>query len=291
MKQISIIGTTASGKTSLSIEIAQKIDAIILSLDSLLVYKDINIASAKPTKKEMKRIIHFGINEIYPYEEFSVMKFISYYKKAYQFAKDNNKNLIIVGGSSFYLKVLIEGISKVENNYKQKLDISSNEAYDILMNIDPIYMQKISSNDKYRIQKAYNIYKTSKLSPSEFFKQNQKEPIIKNIDIFEIVWPKDELKQRILQRTKNMIQNGLIDEVRLLDKKYKKDMNSMKSIGIIEVLEYIDQKIDINQLEELIYVHTCQLAKKQRTFNNKQFNNKQIKNSFEDLSSDILKLF
>ena len=147
MKQISIIGTTASGKTSLSIEIAQKIDAIILSLDSLLVYKDINIASAKPTKKEMKGIIHFGINEIYPYEEFSVMKFISYYKKAYQFAKDNNKNLIIVGGSSFYLKVLIEGISKVENNYKQKLDISSNEAYDILMNIDPIYMQKISSKE------------------------------------------------------------------------------------------------------------------------------------------------
>ena len=291
MKQIAIIGTTASGKTSLSIEIAQKIDAIILSLDSLLVYKHINIASAKPKKNEMQGIIHFGIDEIYPNQSFSVVEFISYYKKAYEFAKTNNKNLIIVGGSSFYLKILIEGISNINTVSNKRLDISIQEAYNILIKIDPIYMQKISLNDKYRIEKAYSIYKISNLPPSKFFKQNKKKPIIKDIDIFEIVWEKDELRQRILKRTKKMIQNGLIDEVKFLEKKYKRDINSMKSIGISEVLDYIDNKIDIKQLEELIYIHTCQLAKRQRTFNKKQFFNKQIKNSLNNLSSDILKLF
>ena len=113
MKQIALIAPTASGKTELSIEIAKKTNSIILSIDSLSIYKEIDIASAKPSPSKRAKIKHFGIDEIYIDEKFNVMRFIELYKKATQFAKDNNKNLIIGGGTSFYLKTLIDGISQI----------------------------------------------------------------------------------------------------------------------------------------------------------------------------------
>ena len=158
MKEIAIIGSTASGKTGLSLEIAQKTNSIILSLDSLSVYKDIDIASAKPTKLERGNIIHFGIDEVFPNEEYDVMQFIQCYKKAKTFAQNNQKNLIIVGGTGFYLKALIEGLSTGVNS-KIKLDSNVAEVYDFLYEKDEIYMSKIKRNDKYRVEKAYDIYK------------------------------------------------------------------------------------------------------------------------------------
>src|SRR6218665_1246559 len=135
MKEIAIIGSTASGKTALSLEIANKTNSIILSLDSLCVYKEIEIASAKPTLEERGNIIHFGIDEVYPNEEFDVIKFIELYKKAKDYAIKNNKNLIIVGGTGFYLKALIDGLS-LGIETKIKLDIPQQEAYDLLYEID-----------------------------------------------------------------------------------------------------------------------------------------------------------
>ena len=200
MKEIAIIGSTASGKTALSLEIASKTNSIILSLDSLCVYKQINIASAKPTIKERREIIHFGIDEVYPNEEFDVIKFIELYKKSKDYALKNNKNLIIVGGTGFYLKALIDGLSQGVDS-KIKLDISSSEAYDILYSLDKDYMQKIERNDRYRIEKAYSIYKQTGLTPTSYFEKNQKIPLAKDLKIFEILWDKEELKNRISQRT------------------------------------------------------------------------------------------
>ena len=156
MKEIAIIGSTASGKTALSLEIANKTNSIILSLDSLCVYKEIEIASAKPTLEERGNIIHFGIDEVFPNEEFDVIKFIELYKKAKDYAIKNDKNLIVVGGTGFYLKTLIDGLS-LGIETKIKLDIPQQEAYDLLYKIDKEYMQKIEKNDRYRIEKAYAI--------------------------------------------------------------------------------------------------------------------------------------
>ena len=142
MKEIAIIGSTASGKTGLSLDIANKTNSIILSLDSLSVYKEIDIASAKPTKEERGDIPHFGINEVYTNQEFDVMQFINSYKNAKKFALENQKNLIVVGGTSFYLKTLIEGIS-LGIDSKTTLDIPTHEAYDLLYSIDKNYMQNI----------------------------------------------------------------------------------------------------------------------------------------------------
>lgn len=289
MKELAIIGTTASGKTALSLEIANKTNSIILSLDSLCVYKEIDIASAKPTKIERGDIVHFGIDEVFPNEKFDVIEFLNLYKNAKEYAEKNMKNLIIVGGTGFYLKALVDGISDglKENT---NLDMSLNDAYNLLYSLDKDYMQKIEPNDKYRVEKAYSIYKQSGLTPSQYFLKNPKIALSPNLPIFEILWEKDELINRISLRTKQMIKSGLIDETIYLEKKYIRAPNCMSSIGIVETLEYLDGKIDKKSLEDKIIQNTLKLAKRQNTFNKGQFTNR-VSNIIPSLNSEIIKYF
>ena len=289
MKELAIIGTTASGKTALSLEIANKTNSIILSLDSLCVYKEIDIASAKPTKIERGDIVHFGIDEVFPNEKFDVIEFLNLYKNAKEYAEKNMKNLIIVGGTGFYLKALVDGISDglKENT---NLDMSLNDTYNLLYSLDKEYMQKIEPNDKYRVEKAYSIYKQSGLTPSEYFLKNPKIALSPNLPIFEILWEKDELINRISLRTKQMIKSGLIDETIYLEKKYTRAPNCMSSIGIIETLEYLDGKLDKKSLEDKIIQNTLKLAKRQNTFSKGQFTNR-VSNIIPSLNSEIIKYF
>ncbi|XQC06144.1 tRNA (adenosine(37)-N6)-dimethylallyltransferase MiaA [Arcobacter cryaerophilus gv. pseudocryaerophilus] len=289
MKELAIIGTTASGKTALSLEIANKTNSIILSLDSLCVYKEIDIASAKPTKIERGDIVHFGIDEVFPNEKFDVIEFLNLYKNAKEYAEKNMKNLIIVGGTGFYLKALVDGISDglKENT---NLDMSLNDAYNLLYSLDKDYMQKIEPNDKYRVEKAYSIYKQSGLTPSQYFLKNPKIALSPNLQIFEILWEKDELINRISLRTKQMIKSGLIDETMYLEKKYTRAPNCMSSIGIVETLEYLDGKLDKKSLEDKIIQNTLKLAKRQNTFNKGQFTNR-VSNIIPSLNSEIIKYF
>lgn len=295
-KEVAIIAPTASGKTDLSIQLAHKTNSIILSLDSLAVYKEIDIASAKPSLEDRDGIIHFGIDKISPNKNFDVVEFVDEYNDAKSFAIKNQKNLIIVGGTSFYLKVLCDGLSKVptiSNNTKQivseKLK-NITKSYEYLASIDKNYMSKIASNDRYRIEKAMQLYIETKLTPSQYFLENKPEAIAKDLKIFQIDIEVETLRERISMRTKQMLKNGIIDEVAYLEKKYTREPNSMGSIGIVEVLEYLDGKIDKEELKELITIHTAQLAKRQRTFNKSQF--KDItKNSLQNLEKTILNYF
>jgi len=264
-----LIGPTASGKSNLAIKLAKKLNYEILSLDSLSIYKEIDIASAKPSKEELKSIKHYGIDEIYPNEKFDVIKFIEIYKKI------KHKNIIIVGGSSFYLKAMINGISpmpKIEENIKKE---AKKKDYNFLKKIDKVYASKISSNDTYRIQKGIEIYLATNLPPTLYFKQNPPKPIIKNIPIFEIQIDRKTLKERIKKRTQKMFEIGLIDEVAFLEKKYKdRRLPALKAIGIKEVLDYFNGKFTLNELKEKIITNTSRLAKRQQTFNKTQFPNK-----------------
>jgi tRNA dimethylallyltransferase len=301
-KEIAIIAPTASGKTALSIELAHKTNSIILSLDSLSVYKEIDIASAKPTLQDRDGIIHFGIDEVYPNEKFrgkqafDVVEFIDCYSKAKQYAKEHNKNLIIVGGTSFYLKAMVNGISPFpslskETNVKvQEALLDLDDSYKLLESFDPIHMQKVEKNDRYRIGKALEIYFETNLMPSEYFKQNKPEPIIKDLQIFQIETDVAKLRQRIALRTEDMLQKGIVDEVKYLEEKYTREPNCMKSIGIKEVLEYFDGKLDKKELKYWITTHTAQLAKRQRTFNKSQFQG-QIKGELSELKKKVLELF
>ncbi len=278
IKQFAIIGSTASGKTALSISAAKNLDAYILSLDSLSIYKEIDIASAKPSIEEREGIVHFGIDVLYPNQQFDVTTYIKLYKEAYNKAKADNKNLIIVGGTSFYLKMLIDGISDlptISNKIKEKTkEYLANlpKSYDMLKAIDPKYMSHIDSNDNYRIEKAMNIYLETSISPTKYFDENPPLPTInEQIPIYQIDIDRAKLRERISLRTKLMIKDGLIDEVTYLERRYTRTPNCMKSIGIKETLDFLDGIYDRDLLIEKITTNTARLAKRQATFNNSQF--------------------
>jgi len=294
MKEIAILGATASGKTSLAIEVAKEFGANILSLDSLSIYKEVDIVSAKPTLQEREGIKHFGIDELYIDQPFSVATFFKLYKNAKEISIKENKHLIIVGGTSFYLKSMIEGLSvklSLSNETKEKVKnilLNLPSAFSKLQKLDPDYAKKISSNDSYRIEKWYDIYLQSGEIATEYFSKNQKEPIVKNIPIFDIEVDKQKLREKIAKRTELMIKNGLIDEIFYLEKKYTRKPTPMGAIGIKETLQYLDGLIDKNELQNLITIHTAQLAKRQETFNKSQFPQR-TKLLKQDLKKEISK--
>ena len=288
---IAIVGPTASGKSNLSLELAQKLNGVILSVDSLAVYKEIDIASAKPSSEELKLVQHFGVNELYPNEKFSVIEFLNYFKSAKAYAKEHGKRLIIVGGSSFYLKVLTDGISqlpKIEAQTKAKVaELMQNlqEAYSFLKSVDSPYAKGIKSSDRYRIEKVLEIYFATNMPPSQYFKAYPPKPIESNLPIYEIAIEREALRERIKLRTKKMFQMGLIDEVAYLEKKYTRAPQSMGAIGIKEVLDYFDGIYSRDELENKIAINTARLAKRQVTFNKSQ-----LKIAFSGSATDIQKL-
>jgi len=291
LREIAILGPTASGKTSLSIELAKKINANILSLDSLSIYKEIDIASAKPTYKEREGIPHFGIDALNVDDNFNVTIFFELYKEAKEQSQKNNKNLIIVGGTGFYLKSMIDGISykpDINKQTREKVKNSLSLGYELINEFDEIYASTISKNDSYRIEKWLEIYFQTGIIPSQFFKQNQREPIIKEIDLFEISIEKERLKERIKLRTQIMIEDGLIDEVFYLEKKYTRAPNPMKAIGINETLSFLDGDLNKNELKEKIITNTTRLAKRQKTFNSSQFD-KHFQGTTDEIKKFILK--
>ncbi|EAH6292584.1 tRNA (adenosine(37)-N6)-dimethylallyltransferase MiaA [Campylobacter lari] len=286
--EFALIGTTASGKTELANKLAYEFNASILSLDSLCVYKQINIASAKTEQKTLDELDYFGINLLNVNEHFNIALFFEEYKKAKAFAQKNNQALIITGGTSFYLKALMDGLS--DHFQESKSLLNNDEIYALMKKIDP--NAKIEKNDTYRLKKWLGIYEQSKKIPSEVLKETKQEALIKKLDIFEISWQKDLLEKRIIKRTKNMLNEGLIEEAKMLFDNYDHHLKALNSIGLKECKDFLDKKINLNKLEELIIIHTRQLAKRQRTFN-KKFNkeNLDFQSAYENLKAYILKKY
>jgi tRNA dimethylallyltransferase len=277
-KEIALIAPTASGKTALSIEWADRFNANILSLDSLSIYKEVDIASAKPTLEERSGVRHFGVDEIYPDEKFSVTTFIELYKKAKDESVGEGKNLIIVGGTGFYLKALIYGlspippISKATQRRTNKILEDVEQGYSLLFELDRGYMQNIKPTDRYRVEKMLNLYFETNLTPTEYFRRNPPIPTIeKPIKIYEIETDREILRERIAGRTDKMFEMGLIDEVKYLETKYGRGINPMKAIGVREILDYFDGVYSLDEAREKIIINTARLAKRQRTFNRTQF--------------------
>jgi len=294
-KQIALIGPTASGKTALAIELATQYGGIVLSLDSLAVYRTIDIASAKPTSSERKNIPHFGIDLLDPDRSFDVVMFLDEYRRAYAEASRNHTPLILVGGSGFYLKTLLDGISPMPKFSDDVLsqvadhmgDLS--QAYQSLRLIDPLFADRIKPTDRYRVEKALLIYYASGKPPHLWFKEHPPVPIITDpLPIYEITVDRAMLRERIALRTSRMLRDGLIDETARLERRYGRSPNAMKSIGIKESLDYLDGRYTRSQLRDAIITHTAQLAKRQVTFNKSQFA-KTIRGSLQILRQKLLR--
>lgn len=296
IRQVAIIGPTASGKSGLAIKLAKQIDAVILSIDSLAVYKQMDIVSAKPMPEEQLGIKHFGIDLLYPNQHFNVTHVIDLYHTAFDYASKHHQHLIIVGGSSFYLKSLLTGLSEIPIYSEETIQTCSamlNDlpaSYQFLYTADPDYMQQIEPSDRYRIEKLLLLYLHTKQAPSDYFAMHPTRPVITQpLPVYEIDMPRDILRDRVQLRTRMMLQDGLIDEIAALEARYGRQPNSMKAIGVIETLAYLDGEYSKDVLYEQIVTHTMQLAKRQTTFNRTQFSGL-IKNSADALYHAILAL-
>ncbi|PDX45495.1 tRNA (adenosine(37)-N6)-dimethylallyltransferase MiaA [Helicobacter pylori] len=252
-------------------------DAEIFSLDSLSIYKDINIASAKPSLKERKNIKHYALDYLSIDEKNNAPLFKTLLEDAIKVSQ--KEILLIVGGSSFYLKSILEGLSDTpkisgEEVVKIEREISTlADPYAFLKSIDPNMAFKLHPNDTYRIHKALEIFYSTHTPPSEYFKANPKKPFEHAISLFALSIEKSVLHNNIKQRTKNMLHSGLIEEIKALYTQYPKDSQPFKAIGVKESVLYLEKRLTLKGLEEAIISNTMKLAKRQNTFNKTQFNN------------------
>ncbi len=252
-------------------------DAEIFSLDSLSIYKDINIASAKPSLKERKNIKHYALDHLNIDEKNNAQLFKTLLENAMRVS--SKEVLLIVGGSSFYLKSILEGLSsmpKLSNEEVVKIEreiATLSNPYIFLKSIDPTIAFKIHPNDTYRIHKALEIFYATRTPPSEYFKANPKKPFEHAISLFALSMEKSVLHSNIKQRTKNMLHSGLIEEIKALYAKYPKDSQPFKAIGVKESILFLEKRLTLKELEEAIISNTMKLAKRQNTFNKTQFNN------------------
>ncbi|EJB55156.1 tRNA dimethylallyltransferase [Helicobacter pylori Hp H-30] len=267
-------------------------DAEIFSLDSLSIYKEINIASAKPSLKERKNIKHYALDHLNIDEKNNAPLFKTLLEDAIKVSQ--KEILLIVGGSSFYLKSILEGLSSMPKlsseeviKIERKIATLSNP-YIFLKSIDPNMAFKIHPNDTYRIHKALEIFYATRTPPSEYFKANPKKPFEHAISLFALSIEKTALHNNIKQRTKNMLDCGLIEEIKALYIKYPKDSQPFKAIGVKESILFLEKRLTLKELEETIISNTMKLAKRQNTFNKTQFNNLYM-GSVEEIRHAILK--
>ena len=277
MKTVAILGPTASGKTDLALRLARRFGAVILSLDSLSVYREIDIASAKPTPEERGTVPHCGIDLLWPDEPFHAAAYTELYRVAKERAQRAGRPLLIVGGTGFYLKTLMEGISHLPPLTDEARKAVATrmadlpKAYDALKRLDPEYAKRIAPADRYRIEKGWTVYETTGVRPTDWFASHPPEPLLRNVELYEIGMERERLWERIERRTRKMVEEGLVDEVAYLEKRYGRAPHPMKAIGIVEVLDFFDGKFTKEEMVERIAIHTRQLAKRQSTFNATQF--------------------
>ncbi len=261
-------------------------------MDSLSIYKDINIASAKPSLKERKNIKHYALDYLNIDEKNNAQLFKTLLEDAMRISQ--KKILLIVGGSSFYLKSILEGLSdtpKLSNEEVVKIEreiAALSNPYIFLKSIDPNMAFKIHPNDTYRIHKALEIFYATRTPPSEYFKANPKKPFEHAISLFALSIEKSALHNNIKQRTKNMLHSGLVEEIKALYTQYPKDSQPFKAIGVKESILFLEKRLTLKELEETIISNTMKLAKRQNTFNKTQFHNLYV-GSAEEVRHAILK--
>ena len=274
-KVIVICGPTASGKTGLSVKLAQKMDGEIVSCDSMQIYKDMTIGTAKVTEEEMQGIPHHLIDFVSPDERYSVAEFQKDAERVIDEIIQKGKTPIVVGGTGLYVDTLVYHIQypeiKTDLAYRRKLEKSIQEqglqvAYQKAKEIDPQAVEKISNNDKKRIMRILEIYhQTGKTKTQLEVESREEEPPYEYL-VYAIGMDREKLYDRINRRVDIMLEQGLIEEVQDLLKKYQHFPTAMQGLGYKEVASYLLGNITKEQMIEMLKQETRRYAKRQLTW-------------------------
>ena len=268
-------GPTASGKSNLAVELAKKINGEIISADSMQIYKEMDIGTAKVNSEEMQGIKHYMLDFVSPDERYSVSNFKTDAEAAIEEILSKGKTPIIVGGTGLYIDSLIYGIEfqdeEIDTEYREKMkQIAEQEGleklYEEALKIDPEAMQKISKNDKKRIIRVLEIYHKTGKTKTETEKESRKNEVKYNYKVFAIIMDREKLYSRIEKRVDKMIEQGLIEEVQNIVQKHSYFPTAMQGLGYKEVVEYLENKITKEEMIEKIKKETRHYAKRQLTW-------------------------
>ena len=286
---IVLIGATASGKTELAIEIAEYFKTRIHNIDSRQIYKSMDIGTAKPSKNQQKKIKHFLIDIEEPINPINVKQFQEIAQKSIKKEIKQNNLPFLVGGSGLYMNAITKGFFvpdvPPQNNLREQLEeLGQKECWELLKNCDPISAKKINFADQIRTIRALEVfYVTGKPLSSQ---KVQKPPQWK---ILELGLNRDNLKERISHRTKNMFLSGIIEETENLISRYGSDLPILETIGYREAKDVLNNNLPIDKAIELTTIKTNQFAKRQKTwFRNK--NNPIWLNNKNPLKDAIIKI-
>ncbi len=280
-KVIIICGPTASGKTGLSIELAKKIGGEIVSCDSMQIYKDMTIGTAKPTIQEMQGIPHYLIDFVAPNERYSVADFKKEALKAISTILEHGKIPIVVGGTGLYVNSLTQNIEYpeigVDVNYRNELEKKIEKEgleklWEEANKIDEKSMTIISKNDKKRIMRVLEIYHQTGKTKTKIEEESKLIPPQYEYIVFGITMDREKLYSRINQRVDMMIEQGLIEEVEHLLKKYKEFPTAMQGLGYKEVVSYLKGDLTKEEMIEKLKMETRRYAKRQLTWFRKDKN-------------------
>jgi len=278
---IVLIGPTASGKTDLAIEIAEYFKTHIHNIDSRQIYKSMDIGTAKPTENQQKKIKHFLIDIEDPINQINVKQFQQIAEKSIKIEIKKNNLPFLVGGSGLYMNSIIKGffvpnVPPQNNLRKQFEELGQEECWDLLKNCDPISTKKINFADRVRTIRALEVFYVTGKSMSA-----QKVINPPRWRILELGLDRDNLKERIKQRTRNMFLSGIIEETKILISRYGSDLPILETIGYRESRDVLNNLLTIDEAIELTTTKTIQFAKRQKTwFRNKNnpiwLNNKNL---------------
>ena len=274
-KIVLIYGPTASGKSSFAIKLAKKIKGEIVNADSMQVYKELKILSARPLKKEYKNIKHhlYGFQSVK--KNFSTGDWLRLVNEKILNIKKRKKTPILVGGTGLYFKALTEGlvnIPKIPIKFRKSVrslhkKLGSKKFFLKLIKLDPLSKKYLDFTDTQRVIRSYEVKLLTKKSIYDWFKSTKSD--YENNDFYKIYidYPRAELIKRINYRTEHMIKNGAILEVKKFVKlKVPKLRTASKAIGINEIREYLNKKTEILDVIEKISIKTRQYAKRQSTW-------------------------
>ena len=274
-KIILISGPTASGKSYFAIKLAKKIQGEIINADSMQVYKQLKVLSARPSPKNYQKIKHhlYGFHDVK--NNFSTGDWLKHSIKKIKDIKKRKKVPILVGGTGLYFKSLTDGLVKIPNipiQFRNKIrklhkDLGQKKFYQKLLKLEPSYKKNINPTDAQRSIRAYEVKLFTKKSLHEWFestKSNFKDEEFYKIYIY---YPRQDLVKRIATRTDEMLKSGAIPEVkRFIKLNVKKDKSVNKAIGIGEIKEFLRDKKKLSEISEKISIKTRQYAKRQSTW-------------------------
>jgi len=272
--RIIILGPTASGKTELSLQLAEELGTAIISADSRQCYKHTDIGTAKPPSRELERVQHYNISLLELKEDDTAMSFQRRAKKWEEEVQKKSDHVIYVGGSTLHIQSLIQPFNEMpeadEENIKKlekRIEEEGLESlYDMVKEIDPEYLEKMDGMNRQRIIRALDVWMQTGEPFSSFHHRGEIQPD-ENTVVFGLKWPRQKLYDRINRRVDQMMEQGLVDEVKaILGEGHSKELQSLNTVGYQEIIKYLDREWSLEKAKEKIKTSTRRYAKRQITW-------------------------